>query len=101
MTALSSDWAVRAVDAALDAIVTVDHVGAVVQFNPAAERLFGYRREDVIGLPLADLIIPPDQRADHWAGLLRVVAGGEPRILDRRITRTALHRDGHALPVEL
>src|SRR3712207_966085 len=52
-------------EAALDAIVTIDHEGRIVEFNPAAERTFGYRRAAVVGQPLADLIIPPAYRDRH------------------------------------
>jgi PAS domain S-box-containing protein len=89
------------VDAALDAIVTIDWTGRVVQWNRAAERIFGRSREDAMGEPLADLIIPPDLRSAHWAGLDRAVNGGKARILDRRIELRALRADGEEFPVEL
>ena len=41
------------VEAAPDAIVSLDHAGRILEFNPAAERIFGYRREDVLGRDLA------------------------------------------------
>jgi PAS domain S-box-containing protein len=56
-------------DTALDAIVTMDHQGRIVEFNPAAERIFGYSRADALDHALADLIVPPDLRARHRAGL--------------------------------
>ena len=46
-------------DSALDCIITMDHEGKIVEFNPAAETLFGYKRAQAIGAALADLIIPP------------------------------------------
>ncbi|MEA2249749.1 MAG: hypothetical protein QOH46_4278, partial [Solirubrobacteraceae bacterium] len=64
------DWASRVVEAALDAIVTIDATGRIVQYNASAEQMFGYAREDAIGHSLANLIIPPDLQAAHWAGLL-------------------------------
>jgi K+-sensing histidine kinase KdpD len=46
-------------DAALDCIITIDHKGRVVDFNASAERTFGYERNEILGQPMADLIIPP------------------------------------------
>ncbi|MEA2284093.1 MAG: hypothetical protein QOJ21_136 [Solirubrobacteraceae bacterium] len=97
----SADWASRVVEAAIDAIVTIDASGRIVQFNESAERMFGYARDDAVGRPLAHLIIPPDLQAAHWAGLLRVVAGNEPRILDSRVELRAMRRGGEEFPVEL
>ena len=45
-------------DSALDCIVTIDHKGCITEFNPAAERTFGYRQDEVLGQQLADVIIP-------------------------------------------
>jgi PAS domain S-box-containing protein len=95
------EWAARALSSALDAIITIGGDGKVVQWNGAAEALFGYTRDEVVGRPLAELIIPPSQRAAHWAGLLRILSGGKPRILDRRIEVRARTRDGRLVPVEL
>jgi PAS domain-containing protein len=64
-------------DAALDCILTMDHEGRITEFNPAAERTFGFAREDVIGKQLADVIIPPALREQHRMGLERYLATGE------------------------
>jgi two-component system cell cycle sensor histidine kinase/response regulator CckA len=88
-------------ESALDAVVTMDHEGRIVEFNPAAERIFGYRARAVVGRPLADVLIPEELRASHHAGLQRYLDGGEPAILGRRIEMIALHADGHEIPVEL
>lgn len=96
-----ADWASRVIEAALDAVITIDATGRVVQFNAAAERMFGYARDAAIGQPLAALIIPPDLQASHWAGLLRVVAGEESRLLDRRVELRAMRVGGEQFPVEL
>ena len=57
-------------------IVSIDHAGRILEFNPAAEKMFGYRRSDVIGKPMAELIVPPDRRAEHFRGLKRYLATG-------------------------
>src|ERR671925_2376996 len=70
-------------DAALDCVVTMDHEGRVVDFNPAAERCFGYRADEVVGREMAELIVPPELRERHRRGLARYVASEEPVLLDR------------------
>ena len=88
-------------DAALDCIVTMDARGDVVGWNRAAEETFGYRREEAIGRPLGELIVPEPLREAHARGLSRYLAGGDPPILGRRIELTACRADGTELPVEL
>jgi PAS domain S-box-containing protein len=88
-------------ESALDCVVTMDGQGLIVEFNPAAERTFGYRAEEVIGRELAEIIIPPDLRARHRAGLARYLSTRESQILERRIELRAMRKDGSELPVEL
>jgi PAS domain S-box-containing protein len=87
--------------AALDCVVTMDHRGRVIEFNPAAERTFGYRSEAAVGREMAELIVPPDLRESHRRGLARLLAGGTPRVLDRRFEIEAMRSDGTRFPVEL
>ncbi|MDP3738895.1 MAG: PAS domain S-box protein, partial [Hyphomonadaceae bacterium] len=89
------------VETALDAVVSIDSTGIVVDWGRQAEKTFGWTREEVLGRPLADIIIPERYRASHQDGLARYLATGETRILNRRIEISALHRDGHEFPVEL
>jgi PAS domain S-box-containing protein len=88
-------------DAALDCVVTMDHVGRVVDFNPAAERTFGYRADDVVGREMAELIVPPELRERHRRGLARYLATERPVLLDRRLEITGMRADGTTFPVEL
>jgi PAS domain S-box-containing protein len=88
-------------EAALDCVITIDERGRVVEFNPAAERTFGYRRVEAIGSEMAELIIPPALRARHRAGFSRLLATGEPRLVDRRLELTGMRADGSEFPVEL
>lgn len=90
-----------ALRSALDAIVTMDHEGRVVEINPAAEQLFGYTDAEARGRVLAELIIPPDLRELHQHGLQRFLAGGQAVVIGRRIEVRALRRDGTEFPVEL
>jgi PAS domain S-box-containing protein len=88
-------------DAALDCVVTIDHEGLVVDFNPAAERCFGYRGDEVAGREMADLIVPPELRERHRRGLRRYLASEQPVLLDRRIEITGMRADGTTFPLEL
>ncbi|MCH2172084.1 PAS domain S-box protein [Myxococcota bacterium] len=89
------------VDAALDAIIEMDSSGQIVEFNPAAVKTFGYEREDVLGKPLSDQLVPEELRDDHTAGISRYLQSGQSRILGRKLTTEAMHADGSRIPVEL
>src|SRR5687768_13734446 len=86
---------------ALDAMITIDHQGRVVEFNPAAEHMFGYREPEAVGRLLAELIIPPELRERHARGLAQYLATGEGPVLNRRIEISAIRADGTRFPVEL
>lgn len=88
-------------DSALDAIVTIDSEGRVMEFNRSAEAMFGYRQDVVRGQDIADLIIPQHARNVHKEGLRRHVATNNNPFFGRRVEVTAQHADGHELPVEL
>lgn len=87
--------------AALDCVVTMDHDGRVLAFNPAAERTFGYSSDAAVGREMAELIVPPDLREAHRRGLARYLTDGTPRVLDRRFEIEAMHAGGARFPVEL
>jgi two-component system NtrC family sensor kinase len=89
------------VDNALAAIVSTDAAGFVVEFNPAAERMFGLARAATIGRRIGELIVPPRHRAAHEAGIARLSAGLPARILGRRIEMQALRADGSEFPIEM
>ncbi len=86
---------------ALDAIITIDHQGNILEFNPAAEQMFGYKRDEVLNQELASFIIPPSFREQHRQGLERYCATGEGPLLGQRIEITALHADGTEFPIEI
>lgn len=88
-------------EATLDPIVAMDHQGRVLEFNPAAERVFGYARADAIGREMGELIVPPELREAHRAGIARYLRTGEGRVLDQRIELDAMRADGSRIPVEL
>ena len=86
---------------ALDAVITMSHEGRITEFNPAAEAMFGYERDEVLGHSLAELIIPERFRRAHTEGLARLVEHGESKVVGRRIEIAALRRDGTEFPVEI
>ncbi len=87
-------------ETALDCVVAIDGDGRILEFNPAAERTFGYTRRDVIGRELAELIIPPRLRNAHRAALGRVQTN-VTSMLGRRLELPALRADGTEFPVEI
>jgi PAS domain S-box-containing protein len=87
--------------AALDAVITMDDGGHIVEWNPAAERMFGYPAEEAVGADMAQLVIPPALRAAHSHGLARYLRTGESVYLDRRVELTAMRSDRSEFPVEL
>ena len=89
------------IDAALDAVVTMDAAGLITGWSAQAEKVFGWPAADVVGRPLAEVIIPEPQRAAHHAGLARYLATGEARVLNRRLELGALRRDGTEFPAEI
>ena len=89
------------VDNALAALVSADAHGIIVEFNPAAERMFGRARALALGLPVGDVIIPERFRSAHSAGMARLRDAAPARILGQRMELVALHADGREFPVEM
>jgi diguanylate cyclase (GGDEF)-like protein/PAS domain S-box-containing protein len=87
--------------AALDCVITTDHHGRIIEFNPAAERTFGYTLGEVHGKDVAAVILPPRLRSQYRTAIARYLTTGESRMLDRRVEMTAMRRDGSEFPVEL
>jgi PAS domain S-box-containing protein len=88
--------------AALDAIVVMDETGTTLEFNPAAQEIFGYTFEEARGKLVADLIIPPAHREAHRVGLEHYLKTGEGPIIDKHIYGiTGIRKNGSTFPVEL
>jgi PAS domain S-box-containing protein len=87
--------------AALDCVVSIDRQGKIIEFNPAAEKTFGYAREEVMGKDVAEIIIPPAVRGAHRRGMQRYLTTGESSLLGKRVQVTAMRRDGSEFPAEL
>jgi PAS domain S-box-containing protein len=103
MTALESSLGrYRAVIAGtLDCVVAVDEDDRLVEFNPAAERTFDYRAEDVLGRDVADVLVPPESRPFYRSLAQRIRENPGSSLLDRRIETNVIRSDGTEFPVEL
>jgi PAS domain S-box-containing protein len=88
-------------EAALDCVIMVDAFGRVVEFNPAAERTFGYTRDEALGRTMAELIVPPSLRERHSTAFARFVETRHGSMLGRRLELTGMRADGSEFPVEL
>ncbi|WP_229211447.1 ATP-binding protein [Duganella sp. BJB476] len=89
-------------DTALDAVVRMDLAGRIVGWNAQAEQIFGWSREEALGMALDKAIIPARYRYDHRRGMQRYLAGGGAApVLDARIEVVALRRNGEEFPIEL
>jgi len=88
-------------DTALDAIIAVTHEGRIAEFNPAAERLFGYSRAEALGREVAALIVPPNHRERHERVRQQHIATGRATAAGQRIEGWAMRRDGTEFPVEV
>ncbi len=89
-------------EVSLDAIVVADDQGIILDFNEAAEKVFGYARDEALGAQMAELIIPGHLRDAHYAGMERFNKTKEPRLVGQgRIEITALRKSGEEFPVEI
>jgi diguanylate cyclase (GGDEF)-like protein/PAS domain S-box-containing protein len=87
--------------ASLDALVALDIAGRVVEWNQAAERTFGYSRDEAIGACVAELIIPPEERDEHRRRIRRMFADPGSSMLGRRYERRMIRAGGEVFRVEL
>lgn len=89
------------IDTANDAVVTIDEQSQIIDWNNAAERMFGWPRVEAMGRNLTELIIPEPHRPHHTAGLARYLKDGTSQMFNRRVETTALRRNGEEFDVEL
>jgi PAS domain S-box-containing protein len=88
-------------EAAFDCIITMDHLGCVVEANRAAEETFGYPFSRMAGRELAELIVPPSMREAHRRGVANYMDHGETHVLDHPVELTGMRADGSEFPVEV
>ncbi len=89
------------VASSLDGVITIDHEGKIVEFNPAAETTFGLTRGDALGKEMVELIVPPRLRDAHRRGFAHYLATGKGTILGKRLELEAIRADGAEFPIEL
>jgi PAS domain S-box-containing protein len=89
------------VESALDGIITINREGRIQEFNPAAEAMFGYRKHEIIGKPMADYLIPPALREAHRKGLRAYLETGQGVVIGKRIEVPALRADQIEFSIEL
>ncbi len=81
-------------------IVLANHRGEILSWNKGAATVFGYSEMEVMGRQL-DLLMPERFRAAHRAGIARLLAGGEPRVIGKSVELTGLRKNGDEFPIEL
>lgn len=86
------------VNAVGDAVIAADASGAIIFWNPAATRLFGYTQEEAMGQSL-DLITPQRHQKRHWDGYYKTMQTGQTKYGHDVLKVPAVHRDGHALSI--
>lgn len=89
------------VETAQDAVITIDMSGHVLNWNRAAERMFGWTAEEAIGGNLGEMIVPEEHREQHTRGLARFQAQQPSNVLNRCVEITAQHRTKGVFPIEL
>jgi PAS domain S-box-containing protein/diguanylate cyclase (GGDEF)-like protein len=88
-------------DNAGDAFVAIDDDGIVIGWNREAERLFGYQAAEAVGRYMPELIMPPEYRTDHDAGIQRYKKNGYGRVAGQYVELEALRKNGDRFPIEM
>ena len=89
------------VETALDCIIGMDQDGRITEFNPAAEKTFGFQKAEILGRELGETIIPPEFRDRYREGLRRYLTHGDAQMLDRRLELQAIRKGGARFDCEL
>ncbi len=88
------------VDTAVDGIITIDEAGLVESMNPAAERIFGYSHEEVVGRDVA-MLMSPLERSDHSQYLANYLRTGQQKIIGTVREVKGCRKDQSTFPMEL
>lgn len=90
------------ISTSLDAVVVIDRTDRIVEWNGAAERVFGYSHDEAVGAEMASLIVPPHFQGMHRQAMLHYARTGSGRIIGRGIVQLeAQRKDGTIFPVDL
>ena len=98
---LQAEQLTAAVSASLDGIIIINAQGHITEFSESAERIFGYKKSDVLGTELSKTIVPERYRDAHNAGMERMRQPGKANILGERIEIEALRANGEEFISEL
>ena len=98
---ISSEWLQLLVDSALDGIITMDSYGRIIAFNPAAEKIFGYKKNEIIGQRVSEKLVPEKSRSAYEKSLAHYLTTGESKIIGHRIELEAMRSGGTAFPAEV
>jgi len=79
----------------------MDGEGNVVEWDDASVNIFGWTRDEALGARLSELIIPPDQRVLHEAGLARYKSTGQGKFIGKPLQIVTLHRSGNEVPIAI
>lgn len=88
-------------NASLDALITINEKGEVIDYNKIAALIFGWHYDEIVGKDLADFIIPPAQRHAHHCGMKKYLKTQNGPVLNQRLELTAQHKAGHTFPIEI
>jgi PAS domain S-box len=88
------------IQASLDAIIVIDETGSIIEFNPAAEKMFGYSRDEVLGRDLLDMVIPAYYRKGYVNGA-EYMAGRGAAMIGHRMETVTQNKAGEIFPIEL
>ncbi|RJP85120.1 MAG: PAS domain S-box protein [Desulfobacteraceae bacterium] len=97
----SSVWQHPLAEFAPDGIITMDAKGRIIAFNPAAEKMFGYRSDRVIGCRVSEKLIPAALQTAHTNGLANFLVTGQKKMIGRRVEVTAMRADQSVFAAEL
>ncbi len=90
------------ISTSLDAVIVADVGGDILEFNNAAEDIFGHKAKSVLGKNIGEVIVPEHFKAGHDAGMKRMKENGEKRVVGHgRVQLEAVRANGDIFPVEL
>ena len=98
----ASEAKLRAItESALDAVVMIDSEGKVAYWNPAAEQVFGYSAEEIIGSGVHDVLAPQRYREQASRGFSDFIKSGKGNAVGNLVELEATRKDGVEIPIEL
>jgi len=86
--------------ASLDAIIVIDETGSIIEFNPAAEKMFGFKRGDILGKDLLNTVVPDYYRKGYISGADYMSGRGAPMV-GHRLETVTQNAAGEVFPIEL